>query len=177
MNGWWRRNRVALVALVVLLPLTAGVVGGWEWWKRAQGDTVFPVTAAAGETVELAGISFGPAAAREISIPGEELPPGTKVVSVSVTVDRDGGATPCSRPLLHELHGEGRTWGDDATTVTWESAGFAFCPSDPEDESFPDGPFTIEVPYVVPDDVAGPLAVEFTVANELPRYVRLVVAP
>lgn len=177
MSAWWRRNRRALLAVVILIPLTVGVAGGWEFWKRVQGRPTFAVTAAAGSTIDFDGITFGPATAAEVSSPAIDLAPDSKVISVSVPVDRHGAATACSIPVLRELGGQGRLWEADHQLLRWDSSLYTFCPSDPKWDSFPDGPFTIDVPFIVPDDVSGELGVEFTLIDELPRYLRLVVVP
>lgn len=177
MSAWWRRNRRSLLAVVVLVPLTVGVAGGWEFWKQVQGRPTFAVTADAGTTIDFDGITFGPATAEQITVPDVELPPGTKVVAVSVPVDRHGASTACSIPVLRELGGQGRLWEADHQILRWDWRLHTFCPADPEADSFPDGPFTIDVPFIVPDDVTGKLGVEFTLVDELPRYVRLVVVP
>jgi hypothetical protein len=176
-SGWWRRNRRALIAVIILLPLTAGVAGGWEWWKRVQGRPTFATIAPAGEAVDFGGITFGPATAEEITVPDVDLPENTTVIAVDVEIDRHGATTACSTPVLRELSGEGRLWEADMSKVGWASRYYTFCPSDPDQDSFPTGPFSIDVPFIVPDDVVGELGVEFLVVDELPRYVRLVVSP
>ncbi len=178
MRAWWRDNRTALLAVAVLIPVTAGVLGGWEWWKAAQaGRPTFAVTAEPGETVELAGATFGPGAAEEIAVPGEDLPTGTKVIAVEIPVDRHGAATSCSIPVLRELSGSERVFEADHSALDWDYRRQVLCPTDRDSDSFPDGPFSLEVPYLVPADVTGPLAVDLTVADELPRFVRVVVVP
>lgn len=177
MSGWWRRNRRAVIAVIILLPLTAGVAGGWEWWKRSQGRPTFAVVAPAGGTVDFGGITFGPATAQEIAVPDVDLPEDSTIIAVDVEIDRHGATTACSTPVLRELGGEGRLWEADMSKVGWDSDYDTLCPSDPRQESFPRGPFSIDVPFVIPDDVVGDLGVEFLVVDELPSYVRLVVSP
>ncbi|CAL4860290.1 hypothetical protein MMM2322_01969 [Microbacterium sp. MM2322] len=177
MSGWWQSNRRALLALIVLVPVTVGVFTGWEWWKVAGYAPTFPTVAEQGGSTDFAGITFGPATATEVSLPDEDLPEGTKILWVRVPLDRHGAATGCLVNGLRELSGQGRFWEQDSATVTWDSRRYTFCPTDRAADLFPKGPFQIDVPFIVPDDVEGPLGVELVIPDEFPGYVRLVVVP
>lgn len=177
MSDWWRRNRGALLAIVILVPLMVGIAGGWEFWNRVQGRPTFPVTAAVGSSLDFGGITFGPATAEVTSIPDAQLPPNTKIIAVSVRVDRHDATTSCSIPVLRELTGKGRLWEADSQIVPWNWRLNTLCPAQSTRNLFPGGAFSIDVPFIVPDDVDGELGVEFTIPNQLPRYARLVVVP
>lgn len=166
-----------MLALVVLVPVTVGVFVGWEWWKVARYEPTFATTAQQGSAVDVADITFGPATATEVSLQGVRPPEGTKILWVRVPVDRHGAATGCIVRGLRELHGQGRFWNEDSGDVGWDYRLFTACPMDRGSDLFPPGPFQIDVPFIVPDDVAGPLGVEFVLPDELPSFVRLVVAP
>lgn len=177
MSGWWRRNRGALLALGILVPVTVGVFCGWEWWKTASGQPTFAVTAQQGESIDLGGVTFGPARVTKTTIADTEIPAGTKILAVRVPVDRHGGVTGCQVYALRELDGRERVFEADTALVPWDYNRYTLCPMDPEAELFPAGPFSIDVPFIVPDDVDGPLGVELLIVDELPRYARLVVVP
>jgi len=176
-SAWWRSNRRALLALVVVVPLTAGVFLGWEWWKVARYEPTFPTVAEQGRAADFADITFGPATATEVSLLGVTAPEGTKFLWVRVPVDRHGAATGCTLTGLRELGGQGRFWRDESKTVDWDYRRYTACPNDRRSDLFPRGAFQIDVPFIVPDDVEGPLGVELVIPDELPGYVRLVVVP
>ena len=175
---WLRRNALALSAVAVLLPVTAAVVVGNEWWSANSGRDVFPVTVAEGESARFGGISWGPARASDAE-PGEnaELPPRTKVIAVDIPVDRHGKATTCTVTGLRETSGAQREWQVDTKTTDWNYRLQTFCKSESTVESGQSGPFTLSLPFVVPDDIDGPLAVDLVVIDELPRFLRVEVTP
>lgn len=177
MRGWWRRNRSALLALVILLPVTVGIFCGWEWWKTSSGRPTFAVTAERGESVDLGGVTFGPARATETTIADAEIPPGTKILAVRIPVDRHGATTGCEVYALREMAGKERVFEADTARLPWDFHRYTLCPMDPEADLFPTGPFSIDVPFIVPEDVDGPLGVELLIVDELPRYARLIVVP
>jgi hypothetical protein len=169
---WWRRNAVALAAVAVLLPVTALVIGGNEWWLVNQSRPVVPTTVPAGTGADWAGMRWGPATLRELPSDAEDgLPPGAKVVVVEVPVDPGGHPVACSAPVLRELDGAQRQWDDAASEVDWDYDRPTACVSDA------DGPYTVAAPFLIPGDAAGPFGVELTVVDELPAFLRLVVVP
>jgi len=171
-RAWWRRNTVALVALVVLVPATALILGGWEWWKVNQQGSLFPAVAAAGAEVDFAGTTWGPATIEEVpAAPGADLPAGARVVHVTIPVEPGSAPPSCSSPMLREAEGAGREWADAVIDVDWDYEHPSSCYS--EDP----GPFTMVVPYLIPADARGPFVVDLAVADELPRFLRFEVVP
>lgn len=170
--SWLRRNALALVATAVLVPATALVVGGNEWWGQSSHTDVFPVTVDAGDTADLSGTTYDPATITEPSDDPEwELPQATKVLSVEVPVRTGGEPAHCGTPTLRELSGGGRRWTDAPSPVDLPFDEDASVSCDPDRT----GSYTIVVPFLVPDDVSGTLGIDLTVANELPRFLRFVV--
>lgn len=172
-RGWWRRNRFPLIVTITLLPVAVAGVGAWEWWKASQQSAVLPVEVAEGETISFGGVTFGPASS-DLGVPGPDadLPPNAQIVEVTVAVDRHGAATDCAVVVLRESGGAGREWDPDAFSVGADYRNHTLCPTDPASESFPDGPFTIEVPFVLPRGVEGPFEVDLVVLDQLPRFLR-----
>lgn len=169
---WWRRNAVALGAVAVLLPLTAVVIGGSEWWLVNQSRPVLPHTVPVGASADWAGMAWGPATATELPADaGSELPAGARVIVVEVPVDPGGDPVACGTPMLRELSGAQRQWSDATAEVDWDYDRPTGCVSDA------DGPYTVAAPFLVPDDAVGPFGVELTVVDRLPGFLRLVVAP
>ncbi|NYF17013.1 hypothetical protein HDC37_001841 [Microbacterium sp. AK009] len=171
-RGWWRRNALPLGAVAILLPVGVLVPTGVEWWRWSQADPVFPTTAAAGESVEWAGATWGPATAvDQTSLYAADAPAGTRVLVVEIPVDPGDLSPLCTTPALRELGGAGRQWGEATTEVDWRYERPTSC------ESGSPVPFTVSVPYLVPDDARGPFGVELTVPDELPGFLRLEVIP
>lgn len=170
-SRWFRRNAFALVAVAVLVPATAVVIGGNEWWSMFGRDRVFAVTVDQDAPVDFGGASYGPATASVVPAGDtRDLPDGTKVVTVEVPVRTGEGPATCGSPMLRELSGAGRQW--DA------AGGLSGIPYDERPASCaPDrtGAYTVVVPFLVPDDVSGPLGLDLTIVHELPRFLRLVV--
>ncbi len=165
---WWRRNAVALAAVAVLLPTTAAVVGGNEWWSANQADPVFPTTVDAGATVEYGGATWGPARWGTVAADtAADAPEGARAVVIEVPVDPHGRILSCSSPMLRETDGERRRWNNAIADVDWSYDRASSCPSDETT------PFTIAVPYLVPDDATGPFSLELTVGDQLPGYLVL----
>jgi hypothetical protein len=165
---WWRRNAVALLAVALLLPTTAAVVGGNEWWAANQADPVFPTTVDAGATVDFGGATWGPArVGTAASDTADDAPAGARVVVIEVPVDPRGTILSCATPMLREAEGDGRRWSNALADVDWNYDNSSSCPSD---EAVP---FTIEVPYLVPDDATGPFGLELTLGDQLPGYLLL----
>jgi hypothetical protein len=177
-RAWWRRNAVALIALPVLVALALGGMGGWEWWKQNQAEPIFPVTAAAGESIEFGDVTWGPATA-SVQTPSidADMPPGAQLLAVEIPVDRHGEPTACSVRLLREVGGAERSWEADALQADWDYRKHTFCPTDPTADSYPAGRFSLEVPFFVPADATGPFEVEVVLSDELPRVLRLEVTP
>lgn len=167
-RAWWRRNALAIGAVAVLLPLTGLTISGVEWWQMNQAQPVFATTVAAGDTVEYAGGTWGPAVVRsQAPGPDDDLPADGRLLVVEVPVDPHGKMLGCDVPALRELDGMQRRWQNALGDVDWDYRNPTVCPSDST------APFTIEVPYLLPDGVSGPLGLDFALADELPGFLRL----
>lgn len=177
-RGWWRRNASALVAVLVLAVATVGITSAREWSDYFSGRPTQAVTAQPGETATLDGSTFRLADVREEAFGegevGEALPAGTKAIVVSIDVDaEEGGALPAGCLVsLDETggsHGD-RTW-DDASLAPVEipmsEDAVGYCASDAA------GPYTLEVPFIVPENADGALTVSVLVAESVPRFVQL----
>lgn len=172
--GWWRRNALALAAAAVLLPATAIVIGGSQWWAHYGEEPVFAHSVAAGAEERFAGAVWGPAKATTRPAGGEEdLPADARVVEVRVPVAPGERAVACIPPVLRELQGAQRQWD-----VAWAMAGTAYHPDEfTSCAAERVDPYTVVVPFLVPADAVGPFGVEFTPRDELPRFLRLDVVP
>jgi hypothetical protein len=171
MSGWWRRNAIPLVVAAVLLPATAGVVAFNEWSEFDLGHGTKPVTVDPGESTAYAGATIGPARAEFSDDPA--APSGTRVVSAIVLVAPGDDPISCQSPRLRELGGAGRQW-DEASfelDTDFDADRLTFC--DPERPYR----YSLTLHYLVPADAAGPFAIELESGDELPQYVRLVIAP
>lgn len=169
---WWRRNALALAAVAVLAPATGLVIIGNEWWGTYQAAPVFPTTVDPGEEISHAGATWGPATVRvRPDDPDVDLPEGTTAYVVEVPVDPDSAPVACSTPTLRELQGPRRQWDDAVSYVDWDYERPTLCDSEAV------GPFTIAVPFLVPDDAVGPFGVDVVLADELPGFLRFVVSP
>lgn len=169
---WGRRNALALGAVAILLPAAVLIPTAVEWWRWSQNDPLFPTTAAAGERVVWAGAAWGPATAvDETGTYADDAPSGTRVIVVELPVDAEGETPDCATPVLRELGGQGRQWDAAVTEVDWPYEQPTYC------ETGSEAPFTVAVPFLVPDDARGPFGVELTVPDQLPGFLRLEVIP
>lgn len=156
--SWWRRNLIALVALVVLLPVTAAAVGWQEWYQFFGFGTraVSAVVVADGETADLAGATWGPLRGGEVQdISGLDVPDGARLLAVAVPVDASTAAVACALPTLVEQK-TGREWRPVATEI-------GYFPGADEPQtclSGETGAYDLVVPFVVPDDAEGPFWVD-----------------
>ncbi|MFT4260412.1 hypothetical protein [Microbacterium sp.] len=152
-DSWWRRNRLALIVIVVLAPVTAaGIL--WQGWNQYYGfgaRPFAPIAVAEGDSAELAGATWGPVHSAEVEPEGFDVPSGARLIGVAVPVAPDGDPVSCVRPRLIE----------QSTGLEWESAALEIghLPSTEE----PDicaldtaDPYELIVPFVVPADAEGP---------------------
>ncbi|WP_159500230.1 hypothetical protein [Microbacterium sp. 18062] len=172
-RGWWRRNAVALCALAVVVPATAAALTLPAWNDRHGALPSVPVTADAGDRVEFSGDLWGPATAEwaPATADGIEAPDGARVLEVTVPVSPDDPPASCAPPILREDGGDGRQWNDTRPFSSFGPGGATSCDADA------DAPYTIVVSFILPDDAAGPFVVDIAPAEELPRFLRLPVAP
>ncbi|GAA5149556.1 hypothetical protein GCM10025768_12960 [Microbacterium pseudoresistens] len=163
--SWWRRNRVALIALALLVPLTFGVIGAREWWTRFEDRPVFPSEVSVGEVT--AGAQWAGAEITDITARVDrDVPEGTRVLLVRLDVEPLQDAVGCRNPVLRELDGEHREWSAASGSLMPRGAdAVTECPDDSA------APFELVIPYVVPAD-AGALALDVDVAVIRPGFLR-----
>ncbi len=164
MRAWWRRNAIPLVALALLVPLTAGAIGWQEWRTRFEGTHWRSTPVAAGATIELGGAAVGPATLVEVPADaGVETPPGGRALAAQVTVVPGDAPVTCARPRLVEVS-TGRSWEGDTGPFGWRGESSCFDAT---------SPVLLNVPFVVPAD-AGPFAIDLEILHdgpELPRFL------
>ncbi|GAA3939036.1 hypothetical protein [Microbacterium soli] len=181
-TGWWRTNRAALIALLVLIPVV-GIGVGWNEWYAYYGygfRKVAPVEAADRGTVRLAGAEWGPVRSGEITdTAGLTVPDGARLLAAIVPVTPQGEAVSCDAPVLVQ-QSTGREWAPVRSEV-----GLAYSADEHErciailaDEDDPASaqPFSLTVGFVVPGDVAGPFWLEVAPAGD-GRFVRFSIDP
>lgn len=170
-GGWWRRNAIPLVAVAVLLPLTAGVVAVNEWSEYDLGHATKPVTVPAGDSADYAGAVIGPARAEFAS--DDAAPEGTRVVTATVLVTPGDEPIACLSPVLRELDGAHRQWNEASFELDRDFSDDRRTSCDSEMAIR----YSLSLDYLVPDDATGPFTIDLESGAGLPRYVSLVIAP
>jgi hypothetical protein len=170
-RSWWRRNRIPLAAIAVLLPLTVGVIAMNEWSEWDLGHATKPIVVPAGETASYGGATIGPATAEFADDP--LAPQGTRVVSTIVLITPGDSPISCATPQLREAGGAGRQWDEASFELErdFDADRNTFCNSEVPIR------YSLTLDYLVPDDAAGPFVIELESGEELPEFVRLVVEP
>lgn len=158
MTSWWRRQRVAVTALLVAAVAVVAVHVWLDVLPTATGD---PRTIEAVDgTAEIAGqtLSVGSARWDEFEAPG-----GSR--TLSIRIDSGGGseATTCGLFTLAEAEGD-RVWSNarSALDVPFE-AGESYC----QEAS---GPYALLAVFVLPDDADGPFVLEIPGDGEVARF-------
>ena len=171
MTGWWRRNAVALGALVVLGPALGATVAWHEWSEADSGIPAAPVVVEPGQDARYGEATVGPAVADFVDDPLG--PSDAKVLRVQIDIDPETSGLACAEPMLRELEGAQREWDADTSSLTtdWDPLRPASCSSDLTE------PYTLDVRYVVPRDAVGPFGVDVISSELWPDNVRFVVEP
>jgi hypothetical protein len=182
-TGWWRRNRLPLVATLVLAPLTVGVVFQEEWGGFREGRAVEAVDVAGDADAVFGDASWRVTGADRIrwsSDPGaeQELPPGTDLVVVRMTVTPgvlDAGASVGCLLQLEEVDGgrSSRTWQPTSTGSVRVEAELA-ADSSGCDSTLTE-PYEVAARFLVPVGAGdeGDLRLAIQTVGELPRYLRV----
>ncbi|WP_163634202.1 hypothetical protein [Microbacterium sp. B35-04] len=170
-SGWWRRNAVALGALVILVPALGATVTWHEWSEANSGALAAPVVLEQCQHTRYGDAVVGPAAADFVDDP--LAPPDARVLKVQIDIDPGASELACAEPMLRELKGLKREWDADTSSLTtdWDPLHPASCSSDVTER------YTLDVRYVVPQDAAGPFAVDMISAELWPENVRFIVEP
>lgn len=162
-SSWWRHQRVALIALVVLVPLTAFViVGNAVRYDRATNPTD-PIAVRFGASTTYGGATVGPIAATATTDSAE--PGDTKVIRVTIPI-ANGTSLNCWPPDLTEVSGSRRTWKESSSRLAdTDFSTITYCDSTRTD------PYEIELSYLVPADAVAPFSIEFYDDELLPSFV------
>ena len=179
-SGWWRRNAVALIALTVLLPATVGGIGWWQW-KHAfpdSGRPLWPIEPGEAGTAELENASWGPVQAKILTdTQGLDVPSDSTLVLVGLDVTPHTEKAPtCATPLLVE-QSTGRSWKPVRSEL-----GLPYDPAEPDScvptlEGETAEPYTMLLPFVVPEDSEGPYWVRVEPLHAESRYLRFPIVP
>lgn len=176
MSGWWRRNAAALGILAVLVPVT-GLTIGWREWHEVHdnaGRRTFAIDVPADGTTELAGATWGPVRSGVLEdVSGLVVPDDARVIAAAITVTPAGDeAVGCPRPVLVE-QSTGRQWNEMRTELGFEYDADepTTCVSDATD------PYEVLVPFIVPEDAAGPFWVEVAPFSAGSTFVRFSIDP
>lgn len=159
-RNWWRRNRGALLALALLLPTSAGVIGVQEWRTNNTEVTVPADTVPAGESIRTEGAVIGPVVLADAE--GAEVPPGARAVAATFPVALESGPITCGVSALRETDGERRRWNTGASVTGWSPPpdSWTTCPSEPDGSDV-----VVSVVFVVPAG-AGPFVLDLLVGSE-----------
>jgi hypothetical protein len=165
---WWRRNAVALGAVIVLAPVTAAAISLNAW----QGiNAVHHIAVAEGDQVEYGGAEVGPLRARFDDLDG--IPRETRVVAVEIDIDPGGDGFSCGSPTLIETTALHREWLASTTSIDR--------PYDPDRVTYCDPKvttvYTVEFDFLVPEDAVGPFQLELEDPDGAPDVLRLELAP
>lgn len=176
--SWWRRNALALGALVILVPASVVVIAGNEWADYYLYRSTVPVDPQEDGTVELANATWGPVRSAEITDTSEyTVPEGVRVIAVAVPVEPGKDAPSCMAPQLVE-QSTGRQWNEmrSALGIPYSIEESASCAVATEDDPVVD-PYELIVAFGVPDDAEGPFWVEVSPVESLPRLARFSIDP
>ena len=170
-GAWWRRNALWLALVAVLAPLTAGVIAVNEWSEWDLGHATKPITVAAGGSASYAGARFGPARAEFTTDPA--APPGSRVVSVTVLVEPGDQPIICPTPVLRETGSARRQWDEASFELErdFDADRTTFCSAE---ESLR---YSLTLDYLLPEDAAGPFAIELQSGDALPQFLSMIVEP
>jgi hypothetical protein len=178
--GWLRRNARPLVAVVVLLPATLGIMFANQWLGYVDQRPTRPMDVAAGETLDYGNAHWR--VEETDRVPGDsaagrerDLPAGTDLMVVTVRVDPtgpgpDGKYDGCTVRLEES--------GGNTPTRSWTNGGaisldgsgptLASCSSELGT------PYTFDAQFVVPRDAgeSSDFTLGISVVTELPEYAR-----
>lgn len=158
MSTWWRKQRIALIAL---LAAAAAVVGVHVWFDVLPSSTAAAsVVDARDGAAEVAGQRFTLDSARGDEF---EAPSGSRTLSIRIESSGGTDATTCGPFTLAEVRGD-RVWTNarSALDVPFE-AGESYCQEG-------SGPYVILAVFLLPDDADGPFVLEIPGDGEVARF-------
>lgn len=168
--NWLKRNMLALPALVVLLPATVLVVGGYEWWDYFSGRPVIALEpdeeSEKPGTVELLGSTFGPAHGTLEAPETFDAPAGSAVLVVELPVDPGDEPYACLTPTLRETE-TGREWNEGSTRIAVPTMLTTACQGDATE------PYVMHLHYLIPETAGESFTIELSVADAHPEFARI----
>lgn len=161
--SWWRRQRVALAALVVAAVATVGVHAWLDVLPAMQTQAKTMTQVADGESVEIAGQTMSLQSSRWDEF---EAPAGMRTMSVRLDAGGGDDATWCQAFTLTESEG-GRVWLDARSELD--------VPFDAGESSCREEPFSYDIlaVFLVPEDAVGPF--HFDVPGETSEVARFTI--
>lgn len=155
--GWWRRNALALGALVILVPAGVWAFDTIEFGSVRNAQHSVPVGA------ELLVGDWTFATPEIIPVDPEEVgaPFGSRPVLVQIAVTPGEDAVVCATPALIDPT-TGREWGPRFDLDRRSEDGERdLCPRPVDDEGVSAVPFDLTALVLLPADAPGRLLVEF----------------
>lgn len=170
MSGWWRRNALPVIVVIVLVPATGIAIWTNEHAPIDANRASTPLVVATGASTEYGTSVVGPAFGHFVN--SVAAPEDTRVVSVAVRIEPGTPALQCPSPVLREVGGAQRQWNEASIDLgTNDPARPSYCSSERSD------PYTLMLDYLVPDDAAGPFFVDIEDASLIPEFARIIVEP
>lgn len=178
-RGWWRRNRVPLVALAVMIPLIVLVVAGLPVIDVA-GRTQDPRFVPFGQTAEVAGWEFELLDSVEIpgtGIDGNGIPAGMSIVAALIDLRPTASADLelyCDAELTSRATGAPRMWSEltNPREFRYEIG------EDNDDLCSPDGEHRrYETVYLAPEGTSESATVDVSVTADERAELRFELAP
>ncbi len=162
--SWWRKNALALGALVLAASLT-----GISWYVGVWLPLSPPEAAVATPDDEGRG-TLGGATFDDLTIASEEdpegyygAPDGTWVVAVSVDVSPQESGLSCSLQLS-ESDGEQRTWTPTSVISPFaESDDPSYCTGTGTED------YRVLTAFLLPDDARGPFVLDIVSGSDVLR--------
>lgn len=169
--GWWRRNALALGALVVLVPAGLWAFDAIEFGSvRNAQRAVSP-----GEDTRIGDWTFAVPELASVDPDDVGAPAGSDPVVVRVTVTPGDAEVSCGVPALIDPD-TGREWLP-SYDLDWsrDDGELSFCPSPVDDDGASAVPFDLTALVLLPADAPDRLLVEVTgnlAADVVPTDVR-----
>ncbi|WP_435747156.1 hypothetical protein [Microbacterium sp. PMB16] len=158
MTSWWRRQRLALVSLLVA---AAAVVGVHVWLDVLPASGGPAVIAAEDGAADIAGQTLDLDAARWDEF---EAPEGSRTLSIRLDAGGGADATTCGQLTIAEAQGD-RVWSNARRVLDVPfDAGESSCLEG-------SGPYVILAVFLLPDDADGPFLLDVPGDGEIARFV------
>lgn len=175
-RSWWRRNRVSLLALMLIAPLTVTVLfwGEYDTYFGVRPSRVVPVAAdvtAVYSSAEWTVTSVRRVGAEDAGVTPGAVPDGADALLVAVEVEPGAENAPGCTLRLHETRASGgdRTFSAElsARIFSDDPLGVSGCSSDETTT------YTATAAFFVPADARGDLSLDVIAGDELPRFLRM----